>query len=254
MRGQQESERSVIAASNGLPARLEALSAIAGKNPIVEDEVWLFRLLFLSLDLLPVTMKLMRMLSLECSPYEEVCKADRRWDVAHALRLNSTAMVEERRIKEQARTDADVNRVRIRLDKERRIAEAYGAAAAAEGGQPMAQQTPDDTIDGWDLDRYVEEMTPHERRPVSVPPDLRRGGLVGLAALLAIAGLAGLWPAVFGISLKGAPIIFVCLAGVLVLLAYTRGFRHAPTWALHAIFASLLAGLLLPLIIVGMNL
>lgn len=252
MHTQETSRRKAIAESNGLSARLEALGAIEKKHPSVKGEVWFFRLLFLVVDLLPLSMKVIRMLSLESAPYDEACKAARRRDMVRIKRQNAAASEEEKRDKAQTRANIDVDQVSIRLDKERRIEEAHetnpsGHAAA----QAFTVSAP---IDAWDLDTFANEMTPHETRPVPVPSELRRGGLVGLAILLVMAGTMGLWSSLTGHSLAGTGIVVVCLGLVVILLAYTRGFRHAPAWALQAIFAGLLVGLVLPIIILGMNL
>jgi hypothetical protein len=252
MHTQEASRRKAITESNGLSARLEALGAIEKKHPSVKGEVWFFRLLFVVLDLLPLSMKVMRMLSLESAPYEEACKAARRRDMVRIKRQNASASVEEKRDRARERADIDVDQVSIRLDKERRIEEVHETNPSGHGAPHAFRASA--PIDAWDLDTFVEEMTPHETRPVSVPAELRRGGFVGLTILLVMAGAMGLWSSLTGHSLAGTGIVLVCLGLVVIFLAYTRGFRHAAAWALQAIFASLLLGLVLPIIILGMNL
>jgi hypothetical protein len=96
-------------------------------------------------------------------------------------------------------------------------------------------------------------MQPHETRAVPVPAALRRGGLVGLALVTALAVATSLWGSLTHHAVAGEWLIVAALGLVLTLVLYTRGFRNAPGWALRAMFATLLTGLALPIFIVGIN-
>jgi hypothetical protein len=47
--------------------------------------------------------------------------------------------------------------------------------------------------------------------------------------------------------------VALVLAGAAALAVYTRGFRRAPAWALRATLATLLSGLVLPVVFFAIN-
>jgi Domain of unknown function (DUF4407) len=250
----EKRKQKAVAESEGLSTRLEALSAVEKKHGVVGFEVWFFRALFITVDLLPLTARVLRMLCLEWSPYEAACKAARHQDVVAAQEEDAAANVRETEIEERRNADTDVARARIRADRDRRIAAVYdvdGSPAVEPDDRRTADIAP--PIDAWDLRTFVQSMTAHETRPVSVPPALRRGGLVGLSLALTVAVvMRGLSSAVGDFS--GMWLVWTCLSFMAALTVYTRGYRRGPAWALKGIFATLITGLLLPIVMLGANL
>ena len=78
--------------------------------------------LFVCLDLVALVMKLSHLL-VGGAVYEEVAAALRERDRLEAHRLREQTAVLRKRITEEARADADVDEVRIDVDRDRRIAE-----------------------------------------------------------------------------------------------------------------------------------
>jgi len=70
-----------ISNDRGLPARERALAALERAEPSINREAWFLRLLFVALDLTPLVVKVVRMLSVS-SPYEEMAAAARADDSA----------------------------------------------------------------------------------------------------------------------------------------------------------------------------
>lgn len=237
-----------LAEDKGLAARLEALSAIETRHPVVGWEVWFFRAVFVILDLLPLTVRVTRMLSIECSPYEVACRAARHRDAVNALEVDRRADVREAEVEEQSRADKDVARARIWAEREQHLADAYGESSH----HNLPDEQPQ--LSAWDLKMFVRNMSTHEARPISVPPALRRGGVIGLASLLGLVVLMRLLSSVTNSGLAGSWLAWGSLALTTALAIYTRGFRRARAWAVRGIFATLLLGLLLPLFIATINL
>jgi hypothetical protein len=137
MNGEIGSRQNAIDSDTGLLAREHALASLEKASPEVAAEVWFLRLLFITLDLLPLAAKVLRPLTTEL-PYEALADAARRNETLGATRMNEAARVEERRILDQARADIEVNKIRINLDMARRIDEAEGVWNSAPGGQRPA--------------------------------------------------------------------------------------------------------------------
>jgi hypothetical protein len=128
-----QSRRHAITGDRDLIAREEALRSIEKAHPEVAAEVWFLRVLFISLDLLPLAMKVLRMLSVE-SPYEALAAAARRSDTLAARREDERARVEERRVLDQGSADVAVNHASIWLEAEQKIREAEAASFAGSNG------------------------------------------------------------------------------------------------------------------------
>lgn len=244
----QESEGDkAIAGDTGLLAREEALSHLE-KSPAVALRVWFLRLFFLSLDLLPLGAKVLRILTVD-SPLEDLARASRRRDRLGATREQAEAEVEEKRIEEQARADIEVNSVLIQRDAETRLA-GHDAETSYEGSRG---RRPVPAIEAWNLETFVDNMSTHEAGAVDIHPALRRGALVGLALIVAVAVMTLALPALAGVSVAGGWVVAPVLAGAAALAVYTRGFQRAPAWALRATLATLLSGLVLPVAFFAMN-
>lgn len=245
------SDISSIEKDRGLIAREEALSAIARAHPVVMVETWFLRALFLALDLLPVILKVIRMLSVE-SPYEEMLGAIRRKEWIKAAQLREDARVEEHRIQEQGASDRRIHSERIRVNEAETIDNFYtgGTEGARDRRYGGGGGTP---IRAWSLSQYTDEMTSHESRPVPIPEPLRRGALIGTALIAGLALLITVFSQLNGESVNGGWIAIGALIPVAALVIYTRGFTTAPAWALRASLAVLVAGLLMPLLIIAIN-
>lgn len=249
---QEEHRHAAITGGNGFSARFAALGAIEQKDPLIEAEVWFLRVFFVIVDLIPLTAKVWRMFAVKPAPYEEACTAARRQDSLDVKEREATNDVRSAGIDDRARADAEVNRARINLDAEREMNAAYEAAGYEPGASSPRDGHAASAISAWNLATFVDNMTPHETRPVAVPDALRRGGIVGLAAVAGLVVVMEVWKALFG-ELSGLWLAFACLAAFAALAAYTRGFRRAPAWALRAIFFALLFGLMLPILILVIN-
>jgi Domain of unknown function (DUF4407) len=237
-----------VAENTGLAARLEALSGIETRHPVVTWEIWFFRALFVIVDLLPLTVRVTRMLSIECSPYEVACRAARHRDAVNALEVDRRADVREAEVEEQSRADKDIARARIWAERDQQLADAYDEP----GHNNISGEQPE--MQAWDLKTFVRNMSAHETRPVSVPTALHRGGLIGLASLLGLVTVMHLLSSLTGGGLAGSWLVWGSLGLAGALAIYTRGFRRARAWAVRGIFATLLLGLLLPIFIATINL
>jgi len=122
-----------IAKDRDLLARAEALSAIERQHPEVSRYVLFVLGLFVCLDLVALVMKLSHLL-VGGAVYEEVAAALRERDRLAAHRLREQTEVLRKRFTDEARADADVDEVRIDVDRSRRIAEQQTFAASPHTG------------------------------------------------------------------------------------------------------------------------
>lgn len=196
-RTQEKQRRAGIGENKGFLAREEALEALEARHPRVEIEAWFLRALFLCLDLLPLSMKVLRMLTVD-SPYEAVSEAARRHDALKALEVEEAAGVEEDRIREQARADKEANRESIWRDAMRRINDEHGEPPAPGAGHAdlhgeIRVRRDAQPISAWSLAELVRRLRPHEKSPVPVPAALRRGGFAGLALVATLTIVTTAW-------------------------------------------------------------
>jgi Domain of unknown function (DUF4407) len=111
-----------IARDQDLLARAEALSAIEKDHPEVTRYVLFVLGLFVCLDLVALVMKLSHLL-ISGAVYEEVAAALREQDRLEAHRLRERTAVLRKRLTAEAGAEADVDEIRIDVDRGRRIAE-----------------------------------------------------------------------------------------------------------------------------------
>jgi Domain of unknown function (DUF4407) len=241
--GEQAVER-----GNGLWARVGALQGVIRANPGMEAEVWVLRFFFLLLDLLPLVAKCFHTLRRGSSPYEERLASSLRQDSLPAKAEEAEADVIERRFEEQARADMEVDRARIMLDADWRIAEAGGPDYASGG---IAVDTA--PVSAWRLRDYAEAVQSHENQPVDVRPELRRGGLIGVGLIAALAVLGTIWSAIAGQTMAGMWLVVGALCATVALALATHGFRRAPAWGLWSIHATFFVGLALPFVVTVLN-
>lgn len=228
----------------GFEARVAALAGVIDKWPDTAYSVWGLRLLLLLLDLTPLVATVIYLRHPGSQPYEEHRIAAWGVDSLPAKRAQEAVRVEEQKIKDEARADIRVNQARIAWEAEQRIYEQTGDAPPDFG--------PDAPSSAMALDEFIEHMDnngPFEHRHVDVPETLSRSGLVGLGLL----GLATAIAVALG-SMAIAWLAGVVLVAAGVLCAYTGGFRHAPAWAMNLILGTFLAGLVLPIFVVAINL
>jgi len=249
LRSKENEGKEAVHEGDGLWARIGAMGAISGQGIGREAEVWALRLLFLVIDLLPLTAKLFRLATVD-SPYERRLAAARLRDALPAKEEEAAAAVRESEIKEQARADKEVGRARINLDTDQRISD-MEMGSSAHSARPRNDRG--GLISAWNLGEYVEEMETHESQPVPVPPELARVGFVGAGLLGGLLILAALSSALTGHTFAGTWMLAVAFAAAAALSVYTHGFRRAPAWGLRAILATFLVGLILPLILIAMN-
>ena len=235
-----------IGEGDGIWARIDAMNAVAATHPGMAAEVWVLRLLFVVLDLLPLTAKVFRLFTID-SPYEDQLAAARALDAVPAKKAEADARVREAEISQQERADKEVLRARINRETDRRIYEMDGDSDffAAGGTQPYWHA---ERVRAKSLGELGDEIQIHDHLPVPVPGVLRRVGFVGLGVLgsllvlLALSGAtAGLW------------LIAVAFAAATALCAYTQGFRRASPWGMRGILATFLVGLVMPLLLIAIN-
>jgi hypothetical protein len=141
-RAQIADRTKAIVDDNGLIAREEALATLMKDNPHVKYNVWFFRLLFLVIDLLPFSAKVLHVFS--GPAYDAAVAAARRTDMVKAEQEETDAEVESQRIKDQAAADIGVNKRLIRAEADRRLRATWGTATkwplsgVSAGGEPPA--------------------------------------------------------------------------------------------------------------------
>jgi hypothetical protein len=244
-------EEKAVDKGNGLLARIGALSGVTEKDPNMKYEVWTLRFLFLFLDLLPLIARIFHTFRNGAAPYDERLAARWRQDALPAKAEEAHADVEEHRIEEQARAEMEVDRARIMFDADRRVAEAGEANGEADASGLTVDTAP---VSAWRLRDFVDAMEPHEAQAVDVDPELRKNGLIGTGLIAALAMLATLWSALTHQAVAGMWLIVIALCVAVALTFFTQGFRRAPAWGLQAIYVIFFIGLVLPVVIIGINL
>jgi hypothetical protein len=228
--------RSSVLQQNGILARTNALSQISKTEPSVKYQVLLLRLLLVALDLTAFAAKIVRLISVKDDPYEKNLEGRRAEE----------ALTGARRL-EQSRTEAarfhDEGRAARRRNRWLADAEDFEHFDTEQSANTTRAQDRPEPIEGNSLGAFISDMQDWETRPIRVPANLRRGGFIGLGLLF--------FTLVGSIVLSASGLIMVgaTLLGAVGLLAYTRGFRTAPAWALRAIFATLLSGIGMPFLI-----
>jgi uncharacterized protein DUF4407 len=99
-----DAQVAAILKDTGLPARERALAELERKDPAIGREAWFLRLLFIALDLIPLTVKIVRSISMR-SPYEERARAVREADLASVH--EQTEQLRVRTFDATARADAE---------------------------------------------------------------------------------------------------------------------------------------------------
>ena len=126
---------SAIANDQDLLARAQALATIEKQHPEVRRYVLFVLGLFVCLDLVALVMKLSHLL-IGGATYEEVAAALQERDRLEAHRLREQTAVMRKRITGEAGADADVDEVRIDVERARRIADENASAHPAAFAAP----------------------------------------------------------------------------------------------------------------------
>jgi hypothetical protein len=244
-----------IGGGSGLAARESALAALASQSPEVGVGIWVLRILFLCIDLLPLGAKVLRLLTVD-SPYEALAAAERRRDGILAKQIEADAKVEETRIEEKMRVDIEVGRAEANVDGAKRMGEmddeaGNGTQSKRRSPYPPRAQAP---VPAFSLSRLVASMKAHESQPVPVPAGLRRGAMAGFTSIAAVAILLVTRSLLIGQAMTGIWAVAILFAVALCLLAYTHGFRTAPAWALRGTLAIFYVGVFLPVAVTAVNL
>ncbi len=270
---QQGQAATAATGDTGLIAREDALSEIERAHPGTAYEVWFIRISLILLDLMPLILKIVHVL--DGSSYEHVAAAWKRRDMLTEDELDLGTGVAKERLEQQARADRDVNRIVIRFDRDRRIAEAQAAWTNARGG-PYPGADPGSAYPGADpgstypgtypapeavralsLHEYVSSMRgqgDQESMAVAMPRMLAIAGWAGTGLIVALAVSLGAVALVSGQILNIAWLVWLLAFGGISLTVFTRGYRRAPGWALRATLATLFVGLALPLLVAVLNL
>jgi hypothetical protein len=205
------------------------------------------------------------------SPYEKNLAAARRADALGGKRVDADTRVQEKLIDEEARARINTGRRKIR---ERAAREAFDGTADPFGWRPQGDgPTPpgsgtgaedsvdadvvdddvEEPINAYSLEDLVHQMRTHEDGRVTIPDVLRRGSAIGMALILFVATLTTALHELTHQAIAGTWLSRGLLLLVLLLAGYTRGLRTAPAWGLQAAFATLIAGLTLPVLVLGLN-
>jgi hypothetical protein len=245
-----------INGSRGLIAREDALAQIVHSHRGVLYEIWLIRIALVLLDLLPLIIKYLH-LAFGIASYERINSARKRQEMSKAHTIDVETRVEASRIDEQGLADEEVNRVIIQIQRDQRITdEETKWRPNSEHSFTTPSRTPNTSqrISTLSLSEYVERIRGHESMPVTIPSWLRTGGWVGSALIACLTITLAAITYYTHRVVAGEWLTFAILAASASLMAFTKGFRIAPTWGLRATFAALLAGLALPIVVLALNL
>lgn len=250
----QSSGRASITSGNGFLAQEEALDHLMARHAVVAFGVWLLRSGIWLLDLLPLLLKVLYV-TLAPAPYERTRTAEARRSAGRERRIDGRRQVEDTLGREQDQADIEVGQVKIYAERDRQIAdiESQWVSPGTFAGSPTASW--EERIDGVDSDGLHRRKKDHVLTTAApMPPALRAAGWVGTALVTGTAvALATI--SYFGhVVIGGEWLPLLLLPPALALTAFTHGYQEAPRWALKATFGTLVIGLALPIVLVGLNL
>ena len=246
-----QAARQAVAQGVGLLADIEGLGQLEAGHADAAWTVRLVTLIFLSLDLMPAIAKALLMLKGRLV-YEQLNEDDQHAELVTGYEIRRRADVEHDRIDDWVEAERDVNRNLIDIERERRIDEAM---AVGHSGFASSNWRPDRnaSVRTPDLVTLVGGGTQQERMRVPLGAALRRGALIGLALIVVLCAVLTALSAVWHAAIGGAWVAYLALSLAVVLAMYSRGFKSSPAWAHQAAFATLLAGIALPLFITLVN-
>ncbi|HTW10439.1 MAG TPA: DUF4407 domain-containing protein [Acidimicrobiales bacterium] len=247
---QETKAGSAVSNDTGLIAREEAMSVVIERHPGVGTEVWFVRGALLTLDLLPLILKVTHVL--EGSACEEIAAARKRQESSAAYGIDLETRVEKNRMSDKALADEAINRVKNQTYRDRLIAgEEAGWAAAGGCSAAAADGVP---IGGLSLDQYVGAIRGHESMAVALPRSLAIAGWVGSALIGTVMLALAVLTVTTGDAVRGAWLVVSAAVAAVALTFVTRGYQRASPWVMRACFGLLLAGLCLPPFILFTNL
>lgn len=229
--------RTAIKRENGFAAHEDALAQIKERHPAVNNRATLLGWLLVALDLTALTAKIVRVVTVKDGAYETNLRGRRASERLTGKRRLEDARTDESRIQDEGR--ATRRRTKARVDGFESSADTFEDSGSY--GAP---------IEGYSLTAFTGGMTDWEREATTVPPAVRRVGLIGL-------GLIGMTLVIAVLSSTPLGALLIVTAAAVFggwLLASTRGFQRAPGWALRAIFLTFAAGLVLPLLVLALSL
>lgn len=241
----ENGEASAVEMNDGFWARLGALSTVMDQHSLMNLELWGLRIGFLLFDMAPLLALIFYLKRDGPKPYEELRVAYWHLDAIAAQEIKGNAEVREHEIRERTKTDKEIVQAEILLAADRRIAEA--GLEGVIGNRNDEPREPSSPASRRNLVDFIRDIRFHENEPIAVSSELRRGGILGSVSIGVTAMLATLWSVASGHAVGGLWLAVGLLCGVVVLAFSTHGFRRAPRWALWAIFAVLIVGLVLPL-------
>jgi hypothetical protein len=235
----------------GLLADIEGLGQLAAGHTDAAWTVRLVTLIFVSLDLMPAIAKALLVLNGR-SVYEQLNEDDQRAELVTGYEVRRRAEVDHDRIDDWADSERDVNRNLIDIERERRIDEAM-AVAHTEFSRSYETANHNASVRTPNLVTLVEEGFAQERMRVPLASALRHGALVGLSLIVVLCAVLATLSAALHVAINAQWVAYLALLLAAVLALYTRGFASSPAWAHRAAFATLLAGIALPVFITLAN-
>jgi hypothetical protein len=239
--------KAAIVGSHDLLAREQALWKIGSKSGVAFVETWGVRLALLALDLMALGLKCAH---LRASSYKLYSAARQRRESVKAFALDEETDVLRARIKLEAEATRGIDAARIDAETERKIADLEAEYGEWSGSRRRSAR---ERISAERLADYSARSRAHESTPVAVPSGLRLVGWIGTGLIVVLTLTLGLYSWRTSRLVPGEWIAIAALIANVGLASYTRGFSSAPTWAMRATFATLLTGLVLPVVLLALN-
>jgi len=232
--------REAVRSRDGLAARETALAQVT-----TEEQVWVPRVFLILFDLLALVATVTKLLGTEGGgPYEMARRAQQGRERRGPRRQQLQNDVEQRADEKQAQADEDVNNAQIDAETDERLGAIYGGARVSGPRRKDAGSTP---VPRMSLGAFTQRMQRHRDQWVEIGPQLRRGGFIATSSLGVFLATSFIWSSLRDIPIRGGWLTLTIFGLALGLMAYTRGFRRAPAWGLGAVFALLVAGVVLPI-------
>jgi Domain of unknown function (DUF4407) len=239
--------RKKILGSHDLLTREQALWKIGTRSGVAFFETWAVRIALLALDLMALGLKCAH---LRTSSYKLYAAASQRRESLKAFALDEETGVLRERITRETEAAKHVDAIRIDVETDRKIADLEAQWSEWSGSHKKVRGEP---VSAQPLSTYNARLRSHESHPVDVPHGLRMAGWIGTGLIAALTIFLGLWSWKTSRLVPGEWVATLALIATVGLASYTRGFVSASPWALRATFATLLTGLILPVLMLVMN-
>jgi len=252
----EQQVRAQVALDNGFGAHERALAQYEAANPSVATEASWLRVVLLVVDLLPVLLKAAYLL-LGATLYDEMYAAVQATEAFGAFRLQKLAWLRRRQLDRRVDATDAVDDARVTAESERAFQDIWGDAPQATAYASRARrENVDDrqpVVTPSLRDFARRHVRPHAQRPVGIAPHLTRAAWLGTGLLGLMSGIFAALALTGHGLVRGALVVFAAFGLTVALAVYTRGFRRAPAWGLHATFGTALAGLALPPLVLLFN-